>query len=54
MLEKIKIDAEFINNIWFTDESHFHLIGFVNKQTMRIWGAEKLNEVTQKRLILYA
>jgi len=49
MLEKIKIDPEFINNIWFTDESHFHLTGFVNKQTMRIWGTERPDEVIQKK-----
>ena len=25
-----------INNIWFTDESHFYLDGYINKQNMRI------------------
>ncbi len=36
MLRKIESDPEFLNNIWFTDESHFHLDGYVNKQNMRI------------------
>ncbi|GFT19222.1 uncharacterized protein TNCV_303401 [Trichonephila clavipes] len=26
--------------IWFTDEAHFHLNGFVNKQNWRFWGSE--------------
>ncbi|GBM26099.1 hypothetical protein AVEN_12855-1 [Araneus ventricosus] len=32
--------------IWFTDEAHFHLNGFVNKQNWRFWGSENphLNE----------
>jgi hypothetical protein len=35
-------------NIWFADESHFHLTGFCNKQTMKIWVTEKPNEVIKK------
>ncbi|GBM23650.1 hypothetical protein AVEN_117398-1 [Araneus ventricosus] len=26
--------------IWFADEAHFHLNGFVNKQNGRFWGSE--------------
>ncbi len=26
-----------LNEIWFTDECHFWLNGFVNKQNMRLW-----------------
>ena len=26
--------------IWFTDESHFYVNGFVNKQNWRFWGSE--------------
>ncbi|GBM50518.1 hypothetical protein AVEN_160740-1 [Araneus ventricosus] len=26
--------------IWFTDEAHFHLNGFVNRQNWRFWGSE--------------
>ncbi len=49
MLQKIENDLEYINNIWFTNESRFHLTGFCNKQTMRIWGTEKPNEVIEKK-----
>ncbi len=41
MLEKLETDPNYINKIWFTDESHFYLNGYVNKQNMRIWGTEK-------------
>lgn len=26
--------------IWFTDEAHFHLNGFMNKQNWRFWGSK--------------
>ena len=28
------------SKIWFTDEAHFHLEGYVNKQNMRYWGKQ--------------
>ncbi len=31
MLEKLETDPNYINKIWFTDESHFYLNGYVNK-----------------------
>jgi hypothetical protein len=34
MLEKIESDPRYLDNIWFTDESHFHLDGYVNKQIL--------------------
>ncbi|GFY16844.1 uncharacterized protein TNCV_4338451 [Trichonephila clavipes] len=36
------IDSEGFNVgcIWLTDEAHFHLNGFVNKQNWRFWGSE--------------
>lgn len=36
-LEENEIDLQ---KIWFTDEAHFHLEGYVNKQNMRYWGQE--------------
>ena len=39
---KAKGDS-FLKTILFTDECHFYLNGFVNKQNMRFWGQEKPN-----------
>ncbi len=47
MLKRLETDPDFIHKIWFTDESHFYLNGFVNKQNMRIWGTEKPDAVVE-------
>lgn len=46
MFESGKID---IDKIWFSDEAHFHLSGYVNKQNWRHWGTENpyISIVTQ-------
>ncbi|GBO21533.1 hypothetical protein AVEN_63098-1 [Araneus ventricosus] len=36
--------------IWFTDEAHFHLNGFVHKQKWRFWGSENLHLCEEKPL----
>jgi len=45
-IDEKKLDTKKIN---FTDEAHFHLDGFVNKQNYRIYGTEKL-EIRTKPL----
>lgn len=40
----------FARNIIFSDEAHFHLNGFVNKQNCRIWGPENPYKVQEKEL----
>ena len=40
VLRRRQEDARFANKIIFSDEAHFHLNGFVNKQNCRIWGSE--------------
>ncbi|GFY16767.1 uncharacterized protein TNCV_4337681 [Trichonephila clavipes] len=40
MLTMIDSEGFDVGCIWFTDEAHFHLNGFVNKQNWRFWGSE--------------
>ena len=48
MLEVIEKDPNYLDNLWFSDESHFTVDGHVNKQNWRIWGSEKPTEVIEK------
>lgn len=40
MIEKISRKSIKTKRIWFSDEAHFWLSGYVNKQNHRIWGRE--------------
>lgn len=40
----------FIKNIIFSDETHFHLNGFVNKQNCRIWENENPEIIHEKQM----
>jgi hypothetical protein len=48
MLEINSVNSSFIDNIWFTDESHFYIDGYINKQNWRIWGSEKPEVFVEK------
>lgn len=37
VLERQHEDVDFAYKIIFSDEAHFHLDGFVNRQNCRIW-----------------
>ncbi len=39
-----------LNEIWFTDECHFWLNGFVNKQNMRLWSDENPHAIHEAQL----
>ena len=41
-------DADFAKKIKFSDETHFDLGGYVNKQNCRIWGTEKPHAYIEK------
>ncbi|XP_054160040.1 uncharacterized protein LOC128958250 [Oppia nitens] len=41
VIQKIDTGAIDINKIWFSDEAHFWLEGYVNKQNCRQWGTQK-------------
>jgi hypothetical protein len=36
------------NNIWFSKGAHFHSVGVVNKQNMRLWLSEKPRVIHEK------
>jgi len=38
-------DADFVSKIIFSDEAHFHMSGFVNKQNSRLWGTENPQQI---------
>ena len=37
MIDRGEIDQ---HHIWWSDEAHFHVSGYVNTQNFRIWGTE--------------
>jgi len=41
-------DEHFYRKIIFSDEAHFHLGGYVNKQNCRIWGSENPHVIMEK------
>lgn len=50
VLENKSIDKDFLKKIIFSDEAHFHLNGYVNKQNCRIWGDENPKETIEKAM----
>ena len=49
ILEKIGSQEVSVNTIWFSDECHFHLNGYVNRQNYRIWGSENPHLALEKQ-----
>ena len=47
VLEQLEVDANFGKKIIFSDEAHFWLNGFVNKQNCRIWGESNPQQIQQ-------
>lgn len=46
--DQLENDADFGQKIIFSDEAHFHLGGYVNKQNCRIWGTENPHVIMEK------
>lgn len=50
VMEQQEVDIDFPDKIIFSDEAHFHLDGFVNKQNCRIWGTENPRVIQEKHI----
>ena len=51
IIEHQQVDADFSSKIILSDEAHFHLDGFVNRQNCRIWGSENPHVTVEKKCI---
>ncbi|GFU09344.1 uncharacterized protein NPIL_128271 [Nephila pilipes] len=49
-VEHQHVDADFSNKIIFSDEAHFFLDSFVNRQSSRIRGSENPHVVVEKKV----
>ena len=43
-------NPDWLDNVWFTEESHFHLSGHVNSKSWVCWGTSPPDEVYQTPL----
>ena len=48
--DRLVEDGHFYRKIIFSDEAHFHIGGYVNKQNCRIWGSENPNVIIEKSM----
>lgn len=46
--DRLAEDKHFHRKIVFSDEAHFHIGGYVNKQNCRIWGSENPHVTIEK------
>ena len=50
VLEQQAVDGNFWNKIFFSDEAHFTLCGYVNKQNVHIWGSKNPHVIEESLL----
>lgn len=50
LLEMIDTEPDFLNNFMMSDEAHFHLSGYVNKQNCRYWAPTNPNQIHERPL----
>jgi len=50
IIEHQQVDADFSSKIILSDEAHFHLEGFVNRQNCRVWGSENPHLFVEKQM----
>ena len=44
-----KVDASFSSEIILSDETHFHIDGFVNRQNCHVWGSKNPCVISEKQ-----
>lgn len=49
-MELMNQDNEFLDGLWMSDEAHFHLTGYVNKQNYRYWADNNPKELHERPL----
>lgn len=49
-LGMVEENEELVHNLWMSDEAHFHLSGFVNKQNFRYWSDQNPHQIHQQPL----
>ncbi|KAK9872165.1 hypothetical protein WA026_016219 [Henosepilachna vigintioctopunctata] len=50
IIEHQQMDADFSSKIIPSEEAHFHLDGFINRQNCRFWGSENHHVVVEKQM----
>lgn len=50
MLALLKDSPHVLKDLLFTDEIHFHLSGFINRQNMRYWAPNNPYKIVEKPL----
>ena len=48
--DKMEEDDHWINNVWFSDEAHFHLDSYVKSKNCVFWGTGSPQKVLQQPL----
>ena len=49
-MTNINEDNEFLDKLWMSDEAHFHLTGYMNKQNYHYWADSNPKEVHERPL----
>lgn len=50
LLQRFQEDPSFIDHVFFSDEAHFNLSGYVNKQNCRFWATENPQNIHEDPL----
>ena len=50
LIDRLETQPGWIDDIWFTDEAHFHLHGAVNNHNNIFWGTSPPEEISPKEL----